>query len=60
MAEEATLRRVTAEFFAAHPISELAERSDHWLGQQGRLTDPMVKRPAPTTTTHRLGRRRSR
>ncbi|MFD0741227.1 FdhF/YdeP family oxidoreductase [Phytohabitans flavus] len=45
VAEEATLRRVTPEFFAAHPISELAERSDHWLGQQGRLTTPMVRRP---------------
>ncbi|MFC0532955.1 FdhF/YdeP family oxidoreductase [Phytohabitans kaempferiae] len=44
VAEEATLRRVTPEFFAAHPISELAERSDHWLGQQGRLTTPMVRR----------------
>ncbi|WP_326550768.1 FdhF/YdeP family oxidoreductase [Micromonospora sp. NBC_01813] len=45
VAEEATLRRVTPEFFAAHPISELATRSDHWLGQQGRLTHPMVRRP---------------
>jgi molybdopterin-dependent oxidoreductase alpha subunit len=45
VAEEATLRRITPEFFAAHPISELAERSDHWLGQQGRLTAPVVRRP---------------
>jgi molybdopterin-dependent oxidoreductase alpha subunit len=45
VAEEATLRRITPEFFAAHPISELVERSDHWLGQQGRLTSPMVRRP---------------
>jgi molybdopterin-dependent oxidoreductase alpha subunit len=45
VAEEATLRRVTADFFAAHPISELAGRSEHWLGQQGRLTEPMVRRP---------------
>jgi molybdopterin-dependent oxidoreductase alpha subunit len=45
VAEEATLRRITPEFFAAHPISELAERSDHWLGQQGRLTSPMVRHP---------------
>ncbi|HEX6871319.1 MAG TPA: FdhF/YdeP family oxidoreductase [Micromonosporaceae bacterium] len=43
VAEEATLRRVGAEFFAAHPISELAARTDHWLGQQGRLTEPMVR-----------------
>src|SRR5918993_5187203 len=38
VAEEATLRRVGPEFFAAYPISELATRSDYWLGQQGRLT----------------------
>jgi molybdopterin-dependent oxidoreductase alpha subunit len=44
VAEEATLRRVTPEFFAAHPISDLAQRTDHWLGQQGRLTEPMVRR----------------
>ena len=43
IAEEATERRVTAEFFAAHPISKLAERSDHWLGQQGRLVEPMLR-----------------
>jgi molybdopterin-dependent oxidoreductase alpha subunit len=42
VAEEATTRRVTREFFAAHPVSELAGRSDHWLGQQGRLTEPML------------------
>ena len=45
VAEEATLRRVTADFFAEHSIASLAERSDHWLGQQGRLTAPMVRRP---------------
>jgi len=40
VAEEATVRRVTPQFFAEHPVSELAGRSDHWLGQQGRLTQP--------------------
>jgi molybdopterin-dependent oxidoreductase alpha subunit len=48
VAEEATLRRVDREFFAAHPVAELAERTDHWLGQQGRLTEPMVKRSGAT------------
>ncbi|TDD85445.1 FdhF/YdeP family oxidoreductase [Saccharopolyspora karakumensis] len=43
--DEATLRRVTADFFRQHPISELARHSDLWLNQQGRLTEPMVKRP---------------
>ncbi|MFF9471175.1 FdhF/YdeP family oxidoreductase [Streptomyces roseolus] len=41
VAEEATLRRVTPEFFAAHPVAELAERSGYWLGQQGRITEPV-------------------
>ncbi|TYK45838.1 FdhF/YdeP family oxidoreductase [Actinomadura decatromicini] len=44
VAEEATTRRITREFFARHSVAELAERSDHWLGQQGRLTEPMLKR----------------
>ncbi|MER6996415.1 FdhF/YdeP family oxidoreductase [Streptomyces sp. NPDC000410] len=41
VAEEATLRRVTPAFFAAHPIADLAERSGYWLGQQGRITEPV-------------------
>lgn len=45
VAEEATLRTVTPEFFAEHPIPELARHTDFWLGQQGRLTHPMVVRP---------------
>ncbi|WP_042365164.1 FdhF/YdeP family oxidoreductase [Streptacidiphilus neutrinimicus] len=42
VAEEATLRRVGPEFFAEHSVAELAERSGYWLGQQGRLTTPML------------------
>lgn len=41
VAEEATLRRVTPDFFAEHPVSDLAGRSGYWLGQQGRLTQPV-------------------
>ncbi|MEU5823568.1 FdhF/YdeP family oxidoreductase [Streptomyces sp. NPDC047803] len=41
VAEEATLRRVTPDFFAAHPVSDLARRSGYWLGQQGRITQPV-------------------
>jgi len=44
VAEEATLRRVGREFFATHSIDDLADKSDYWLGQQGRLTEPMLKR----------------
>ncbi|MDQ6686065.1 MAG: FdhF/YdeP family oxidoreductase [Actinomycetota bacterium] len=43
VAEEATVRRVTREFFAEHPVSELSTKSDYWLGQQGRLSEPMHK-----------------
>jgi molybdopterin-dependent oxidoreductase alpha subunit len=48
VAEEGTIRRVTREFFSRHTVSELAEKSDYWLGQQGRLTSPMVLRPGAT------------
>jgi molybdopterin-dependent oxidoreductase alpha subunit len=41
VAEEATLRRVTPDFFAAHSVADLAGRSGYWLGQQGRLTQPV-------------------
>ena len=48
VAEEATRRVVTPEFFARHPVAELAERPEYWLSQQGRLTEPMVLRPGDT------------
>lgn len=41
VAEEGTRRRVTPEFFAQHSIEDLKKRDDYWLGQQGRLTQPM-------------------
>ena len=44
VAEEATKRRVTREFFAQYTVAELADKTDYWLGQQGRLTEPMVLR----------------
>lgn len=43
--DEATSRRVTADFFRRHSVSDLDKQSDLWLNQQGRLTAPMVKRP---------------
>jgi molybdopterin-dependent oxidoreductase alpha subunit len=45
VAEEATRHRVDAEFFAANPVTALRERSDYWLGRQGRLTTPVYKEP---------------
>ena len=41
VAEEATKRSVTPEFFAAHSVEDLATRSGFWLSQQGRLAHPM-------------------
>ncbi|MFJ4650814.1 FdhF/YdeP family oxidoreductase [Nocardia sp. NPDC088792] len=51
VAEEATLRTVTPEFFATHSVDELAGKSGYWLGQQGRLTHPMVLRAGDTHYT---------
>ncbi len=48
VAEEATVRRLDRKFFAQHPIADLADKSDYWLGQQGRLTEPMVLREGAT------------
>jgi anaerobic selenocysteine-containing dehydrogenase len=42
---------VGPEFFAAHPVSELLGKTDYWLGQQGRLTHPMVLRPGASHYT---------
>ncbi|MFG1811522.1 FdhF/YdeP family oxidoreductase [Streptomyces sp. NPDC049040] len=43
--DEATTRLITADFFRRHSVGNLAGSSDQWLNQQGRLTEPMVKRP---------------
>ena len=45
VANEATLARVEPEFFAEHSISKLLEQSDYWLDRQGRITQPMWRRP---------------
>ena len=45
VAEEATKRVVTPEFFERHSIAELAAKPEYWLSQQGRLTHPVVLRP---------------
>jgi molybdopterin-dependent oxidoreductase alpha subunit len=44
VASEATTRRATPDFFARHSISELAAQSDAWFEQQGRITQPMLRR----------------
>src|SRR5690606_4104437 len=42
VAWEATSKRATPEFFAAHTVSELWEWSDHALENEGRLTHPLA------------------
>ncbi|MDA8700949.1 FdhF/YdeP family oxidoreductase [Euryarchaeota archaeon] len=42
VADEATKRRVTPEFFSKHSIQYLSMQSDRWLNKQGRITHPMV------------------
>jgi len=42
VANEATSKRVDRDFFAAHPVSWLAQQDDEYLEAQGRLTEPMV------------------
>jgi len=39
---EATNKRVTPEFFAAHTLTELRTWTDHQLENEGRLTHPLV------------------
>jgi molybdopterin-dependent oxidoreductase alpha subunit len=46
VAEEATTKKVTPEFFRKWSVSELSQQSDHWLGHQGRLTHPLILRAA--------------
>ena len=41
VADEATTKKVTPEFFAQHSVAELSRQSDFWLNKQGRLTHPM-------------------
>ena len=46
VAWETTKKRVTRELFAAWTVGELERQSDHWLEEQGRLTEPMQYDPA--------------
>ncbi|MBH0008377.1 FdhF/YdeP family oxidoreductase [Salinibacterium sp. SWN1162] len=48
VAEESTLRTVTPDFWAQHSIAELSEKTEYWLGNQGRITHPVVIRPGDT------------
>ena len=45
VAEEATTTRAEPSLFASHRIVDLDGHSEHWLGQQGRITHPLIKYP---------------
>jgi molybdopterin-dependent oxidoreductase alpha subunit len=48
VAWEGTRSRVDREFFRTHPVSDLQTRTEYWLEKQGRLTEPMIRRPGGT------------
>ncbi len=41
IAEEATTKKLTAEFFAKYSVAELAELNDYEIGKKGRVAQPM-------------------
>jgi molybdopterin-dependent oxidoreductase alpha subunit len=48
VASEATRKLITPEFFQRWSVTELAQQSDYWLEQQGRLSQPMILRKGAT------------
>jgi molybdopterin-dependent oxidoreductase alpha subunit len=48
VADEATTKRVTPEFFGKWSVADLSGKSDYWLGKQGRITNSMVLRRGAT------------
>lgn len=48
IAEEATSKRITSDFFQKNSIAELSQWSDFQLGKSGRLTHPMILREGST------------
>ena len=42
IATEITDRRVDREFFENHSVVELAQKSDYWLNDVGRITEPFI------------------
>ncbi|VFA40290.1 FdhF/YdeP family oxidoreductase [Chryseobacterium indologenes] len=45
LAEEATTKKVTPEFFKENSLYDLAKLDDYQIGKMGRLTDPMYLEP---------------
>ena len=43
VAWEADRRRIPSSFWAEHSLTSLEGRSEYWMGQQGRLVEPVYK-----------------
>lgn len=41
IAEEATNKRINADFFKNNSVEQLSKQTDYWIGKLGRLTEPM-------------------
>lgn len=41
IAEEATDKRISPDFFSTHSVEELSKQTDYYIGKLGRLTTPM-------------------
>ncbi len=48
IASETTTKRMDRQDFRRCSVAEMAEHSDNWLEQQGRIVEPMVLRPDST------------
>ena len=44
VADEAMKGNVNPNFFSKYTVQELSQKSDYWLNNQGRITDPMILR----------------
>ena len=51
IAEEAMENKANPKFFSKYSVKELQQQNDYWLGQQGRLTHPMILRENETHYT---------
>ncbi|WP_231425295.1 FdhF/YdeP family oxidoreductase [Pedobacter sp. Leaf250] len=51
LADEATMKKVTAKFFAENSVNNLSKLTDFEIGRQGRLAEPMY---LPENGTHYL------
>ncbi|MEL4154072.1 FdhF/YdeP family oxidoreductase [Corynebacterium bovis] len=42
VAEETTPDRADRDFWASYTVEELRDKTDHWLGKRGRITEPLL------------------